>query len=331
MNSPHDPPVAQTGDHRGQDMRADRLRTQIAMAIFAVLTVAMAIVPSVTGNVSLAFYLMLWVTMASAMNICVGFTGYMPFGFVVFYGVGAYATGICYRILDWPILPSLVAAGVVGVTISLLLAPTLRLKGVYFGIVSLALATIVRLFIANLPDDFTGGSIGLILAKANNPTHSYYAMLVVMAATLATVLWLSTSSLGKALKAIRDDDGAAACIGIHVPNTRLKAWVLAALFPALAGGIEAWYTNVVDPEYAFNVLVTAKSIIYGMAGGFGTILGPVIGTLALLGVDHLIWQKFPVINLLLLGLVIVLLMLFMPRGIVGTLLKRKPQLRRYIA
>ena len=88
---------------------------------------------------------------------------------------------------------------------------------------------------------------------------------------------------------------------------------------------------MVDPEYAFNVLVTAKSIIYGMAGGFGTILGPVIGTLALLGVDHLIWQKFPVINLLLLGLVIVLLMLFMPRGIVGTLLKRRPQLRRYIA
>jgi len=152
-----------------------------------------------------------------------------------------------------------------------------------------------------------------------------------MGATLATVTWLSVSRLGRALKAIRDDDGAAACVGIHVPNTRLKAWLLAALFPALAGGIEAWYTNVVDPEYAFNVLITAKSIIYAMAGGFGTILGPVVGTLALLGIDHMIWQKFPVVNLLLLGLIIVLLMLFLPRGIVGSLLKRKPQLRRYIA
>ncbi|CPK92310.1 putative branched-chain amino acid transport permease [Bordetella pertussis] len=87
---------------------------------------------------------------------------------------------------------------------------------------------------------------------------------------------------------------------------------------------------MVDPEYAFHVLITAKSIIYAMAGGFGTIIGPVVGTLALLGIDHLIWQKFPVLNLLL-GLVIVLLMLFLPRGIVGSLLKRYPQLRQYIA
>ena len=149
-------------------------------------------------------------------------------------------------------------------------------------------------------------------------------MLIVMGATLATVTLVVGVAPGRALKAIRDDDGAAACVGIHVPNTRPKAWLLAALFPALAGGIEAWYTNVVDPEYAFHVLITAKSIIYAMAGGFGTILGPVVGTLALLGIDHVIWQKFPVVNLLLLGLIIVLLMLFLPRGIVGSLIKRKP-------
>ncbi|KDD11730.1 branched-chain amino acid ABC transporter permease [Bordetella bronchiseptica] len=317
--------------HRLQDQQAQRTRTRIATGIFAVLTLSLAVVPMATSNISFAFYLMLWVTMASAMNICVGFTGYLPFGFVVFYGVGSYATGICYKVLGWPILPSLAAASAVGLLIALLFAPTLRLRGVYFGIVSLALATIMRLLISNLPDGFTGGSMGLILSSANNPTHSYYAMLAVMAATLATVAWLSISRLGKALKAIRDDDAAAACVGIHVPRTRLKAWLLAALFPALAGGIEAWYTNVVDPEYAFHVLITAKSIIYAMAGGFGTIIGPVVGTLALLGIDHLIWQKFPVLNLLLLGLVIVLLMLFLPRGIVGSLLKRYPQLRQYIA
>ncbi|MBB1597613.1 branched-chain amino acid ABC transporter permease [Achromobacter sp. UMC46] len=323
--------AAGAASHRAQDLRAVRLRTRIAVTLFAALAAGLAVIPMATSNISFAFYLMLWITMASAMNICVGFTGYLPFGYVVFYGVGSYATGICYKIMGWPILPSLLAAGGVGVAIALLLAPTLRLRGVYFGIVSLALATIVKLVISDLPQSFTGGSMGIILSSANNPTHSYYAMLLVMGATLATVTWLSVSRLGRALKAIRDDDGAAACVGIHVPNTRLKAWLLAALFPALAGGIEAWYTNVVDPEYAFNVLITAKSIIYAMAGGFGTILGPVVGTLALLGIDHMIWQKFPVMNLLLLGLIIVLLMLFLPRGIVGSLLKRKPQLRRYIA
>lgn len=316
---------------RVQDRRVSRLRTRIAIASFIVLAAILALVPGTTSNISFAFYLMLWITMASAMNICVGFTGYLPFGYVVFYGVGAYATGICYKVLHLPILPSLLAAGAVGILISLLFAPTLRLRGVYFGIVSLALASIIRLLISNLPQDYTGGSMGLILSAANNPVPSYYAMLAVMAGCLATVIWLSVSPLGKALKAIRDDDAAAACIGIHVPRTRLKAWMLAALFPALAGGVEAWYTNVVDPEYAFHVLITAKSIIYAMAGGFGTILGPVVGTLALLGIDHLIWQKFPVLNLLLLGLVIVLLMLFLPRGIVGSLLKRYPHLRQYIA
>jgi branched-chain amino acid transport system permease protein len=273
---------------------------------------------------------MLWFAMVSALNIAVGFTGYMPFGYVAFYGIGSYATGVCYKILQWPIEASLAAAGVGGVLLSLLFAPTLRLKGVYFGIVSLALATICRLVIANLPEGVTGGSSGIILASANNPVHSYYVMWGILAATLATVLWLAHSALGKALKAIRDDAEAAAVVGVNVPRTRLKAWVLAALFPALIGGVEAWYTNVVDPEAAFSVLITAKSIVYAMAGGFGTVTGPVVGAMVLLGIDHFIWLRFPLLNLFLLGLVIVLLMLFLPRGIVGTLLKKRPQLRRYI-
>ncbi|MBB5213876.1 branched-chain amino acid ABC transporter permease [Parapusillimonas granuli] len=316
---------------RAQDQRISQLRIQIAAAVFLAIVAVFCVLPLFASNTSFAFYLMLWIIMASAINISVGFTGYLPFGYVVFYGIGAYATGICYKVLGWPIFPSLLLAGGFGIALAMLFAPTLRLKGVYFGIVSLALATIVRLVISNLPSEITGGSMGLILAGSNNPVLSYYTMLLVLVLTLACVLWLSASSLGKALKAIRDDDGAAACVGINVPRTRLKAWVLAAVFPALAGGIEAWHTNVVDPEYAFHVLVTAKSIVYAMAGGFGTILGPVVGTTALLGIDHIIWQKFPLINLLLLGLVIVLLMLFLPRGIVGGLLRRYPQLRRYIA
>jgi len=335
---PNPPPFSVTSDaattasvSRTQDQRVSRLRLRIAAAVFVTICVAFCALPLLTSNTSFAFYLMLWLVMTSAINICVGFTGYLPFGYVAFYGAGAYATGVCHKVLGWPMLPSLLFAGGIGMALALLFAPTLRLKGVYFGIVSLALATIVRLVIANLPETLTGGSIGLILAASNNPVLSYYAMLAVLAATLACVTWLSVSRLGHALKAIRDDDDAAACVGIDVPKTRLKAWLLAALFPALAGGVEAWHTNVVDPEYAFHVLVTAKSIVYAMAGGFGTILGPVVGTVTLLGIDHIIWQRFPLVNLLLLGLIIVLLMLFLPRGIVGGLLLRYPALRRYIA
>lgn len=322
---------ATLGSQHLQDKNIEKLKYLIASGVFASLIAVLAAVPVFAANASFAFYLMVWIAMATGMNICVGFTGYLPFGYVVFYGIGAYATGICYKILGLPIIPSLLAAGLAGAIVALLMTPTLRLKGVYFGIVSLGLATIVRLLISNLPEDYTGGSMGLILSSANNPTHSYYAMLAVMTLALGIVLWLSMSRLGRQLRAIKDDDGAAACVGINVPRVRLKAWILAAIIPALVGGVEAWYTNVVDPEYSFHVLVTAKSIIYGMAGGFGTITGPVIGAIALVGIDHIIWESFPLINLLLLGLVIVFLMLFLPRGVVGSLLKRKPGLRRYIA
>jgi branched-chain amino acid transport system permease protein len=322
--------TAPAGDYL-EDKNTEKLKYLIALCFFASLTLILAVVPILSTNASLAFYLMVWIAMATGMNICVGFTGYLPFGYVVFYGVGAYATGICYKLLKLPIFPSLLVAGAAGALIALLMAPTLRLKGVYFGIVSLGLATIVRLLISNLPTNYTGGSMGLILASTNNPIHSYYAMLAVMVLALAAVLWLSISRLGRQLRAIKDDDGAAACVGINVPRVRLKAWMLAAIIPALVGGVEAWHTNVVDPEYSFHVLITAKSIIYGMAGGFGTIIGPVVGAIALVGIDHVIWERFPLINLLLLGLVIIFLMLFLPRGIVGSLTKRKPGLRRYIA
>jgi branched-chain amino acid transport system permease protein len=312
------------------DKAVERRRLVLGLCFFGALTAILAAVPLVTANVSFAFYLMLWFAMVSALNIAVGFTGYLPFGYVAFYGVGAYATGVCYKVFQLPIAVSLAAAAIAGVLLSLLFAPTLRLRGVYFGIVSLALATICRLVIANLPESLTGGSHGIILAAANNPIQSYYVMWGVLVAALGTVLWLAHSRLGKALKAIRDDAEAASIVGVNVPRARLKAWVLSALFPAAIGGIEAWYTNVVDPEAAFSVLITAKSIVYAMAGGFGTVVGPIVGAMVLLGIDHFIWLRFPLLNLFLLGLVIVLLMLFLPRGIVGSLLKRKPQLRRYI-
>lgn len=322
-----------TGDSRQriEDRRVESLRTRLAGALFALVLLVALLVPVFSSNISLAFYMLLWITLASGLNIAAGFTGYLPFGYVAFYGIGAYTTGVLYKVFGLPIGLALLAAGAAGVLLSLLFAPTLRLKGVYFGIVSLALAAILRLVIASLPDSLAGGSIGIILSSANDPVASYYAMWAVAALTLGTVLWLSASRLGKALKAIRDDAEAAAVIGIRVATTRLRAWMLAALFPALAGGVEAWYTNVVDPEAAFSVLITAKSIVYAMAGGLGTVIGPVVGTGVLLGIDHLIWQRFPLVNLLLLGLVIVLLMLFLPRGIVGSLVKRNPRLRRYIA
>lgn len=310
--------------------RARRIRNLVWWGAFAVLVAWLAAAPLFGGSISFLFFLMLWVTMASAFNIISGFTGYMPFGYVAFYGVGAFTTAILTRKLGVPLAFSIPAAGLAGVMLSLLFAPTLRLSGIYFAIVSLALSIICRLAITNMPEEWTGGSYGIQLGARAEPVKSFYAMLAVMAACLATVAWLANSRLGKALKAIRDDADAAEAMGVDVPRARLYAWMLAALFPSLCGGIEAWYTNVVDTESAFNVLITAKTIIYATAGGLGTVMGPVVGAVVLVWVDELIWQRFPLLNLFLLGLAIVLLIQFMPRGIVGAALAARPRLRRFV-
>lgn len=312
-------------------LRTDRLRTVLAGAGLLALAAVFAATPLATASISFAFYAMMWVVLASALNIMVGFTGYMPFGYVAFYGVGAYATAICMRTFGLPVAASVAASVVAAVLLSLLFSPILRLRSAYFAIVSLALAVVCRLLVSNLPSDFAGGGEGLILAPSNQPLAAYYTMCGLFVVTAATVLWLSQSRLGKLLRAVRDDDEAAAVMGVAVGRVRLQAWMLTAALAGPAGGIEAWYTNVVDPEAAFAILISAKSIVYAMVGGFGTITGPVLGALALLGIDNLIWLRFPLLNMLLLGIVVIVLILFLPRGIVGSLLRRRPRWRRFIA
>lgn len=310
--------------------RVATIRNGMWYGLLFVLTVWFALVPVLGGNIPFFFYLMLWVTMASSFNIISGFTGYMPFGYVAFYGIGAFTTAILTKKVGVPVYLSLPVAGIAGVALSLLFAKTLKLSGIYFAIVSLALAIICRLVITNMPEEITGGSFGISLGSRAEPVKSFYVMLVTTLAALLTVTWLARSRLGKALKAIRDDSEAAEAMGINVPRARLLAWMMAAFFPSLCGGIEAWYTNVVDTETAFDVLITAKTIIYTMAGGLGTVTGPVVGAVIMVWVDDLIWQRFPLFNLFVLGMAIVLLIQFMPRGIVGSLMRLRPGLRRYI-
>ncbi len=312
------------------EAQASRIRHTIWFSLIAIVVVWFGLMPTLGGNLSLYFSLMLWVTMATAFNIIAGFTGYMPFGYVAFYGMGTYATAIL--VVNFNVSPYLAipAAGVAGMVLALIFAPTLRLGGIYFAIVSLSLAVIMQRIMGLAPDDLTGGSHGLNLGAKTNRQDGYYAMLLVLVMALTTVTWLARSRLGKALKAIRDDAEAADAMGVNVQRSRLYAWLMSAGFASLCGGVQAWFTGALDPITAFDVLVTAKTVIYAMAGGLGTVTGPVIGTVILVWVDELIWREFPILNNFLLGLIIALLILFMPRGIVGTIMQRYPRTRRLI-
>lgn len=287
-------------------------------------------VPFLGGNLSFYFALMMWVTLATGINFVAGFTGYMPFGYVAFYGIGTYTTAILVKIVGVSEYIAVPAAGFSGLLLALAFAPTLRLSGIYFAIVSLSLAIICQRAVALMPEEITGGSHGLNLGVSTVREHGYFAMLIVLGLALASAAWLAESRLGKALKAIRDDPEAADAMGVNVARSRLVAWCLSGIFAALAGGVQAWFTGALDPVTAFDVLVTAKTVIYAMAGGLGTVVGPLVGTVVLVWVDELIWRQFPVLNNFLLGVIIALLILFMPRGLIGGTMQRFPWIRRYV-
>lgn len=313
------------------DIRSIRnVRRAIWYSLIVVIALWCVTAPMRDANLSFYFSFMMWATLATGLNFIAGFTGYMPFGYVAFYGIGAYATGIGLKLFGLPIYASVLFGGGVGVLLALLFAPTLRLSGVYFAIVSLSLAVILQRVVSLLPEEITGGSLGMNLGVVTDRIEGYYAMLLVLVVALLTASWLAESRLGRALKAIRDDVDAADAMGVNVGRSRLYAWMLSALFASLAGGVQAWFTGAFDSQTAFDVLVTAKTVIYAMAGGLGTVLGPVVGTIALVGIDEVIWRSFPVLNNFLLGLIIVALILFAPRGIVGTLMQRLPRLRQYV-
>jgi len=256
--------------------------------------------------------------MATALNIVYGYTGYLPFGFVAFYGIGSYVTAMLWSRVHLPITLAILLSGIAGVLAAFLLSPTLRLKGIYFAITNFAFASALQIIISVSPEEITGGSFGIMLAAAYNPLFSYYAILIVMLIAICFVWWLSNSRLGLALRCIKEDDVAAGVMGVDIVRCRLCAWLSAAFFASLVGGIDAWNTAVVDPATSFSILITTKSIVYAMFGGLGTVSGPIIGSFVLHTLDDIIWSSFPMANLLLLGLMIFLLILFLPKGVVGT-------------
>lgn len=323
-------PTATGGMGRDQDLKRQRfIRRAIWYALIVAIVIWCALVPARDGNLSIYFSFMLGAAMATGLNFVAGFTGYMPFGYVAFYGVGSYATGIAVKLLGIPVYFAVPMGGCVGVLLALAFAPTLRLSGVYFAIVSLSLAIILQRLISLMPEEITGGSLGMNIGVLTDRVEGYYAMLLVLVLALLTASWLAESRLGRSLKAIRDDAEAADAMGVNVVRSRLYAWLLSAFFASLVGGVQAWFTGAFDTFTSFDVVITAKAVIYAMAGGLGTVIGPVIGTVVLVWADELVWRSLPALNSFLLGLVIAILILFAPRGIVGTLISRYPRLRNY--
>jgi branched-chain amino acid transport system permease protein len=287
------------------------------------LVVLFAVAPGVYQNHLLLFNFVIFLILAQGVNIIYGFTGYLPFGYVGFFGAGAYGFAVMVMHLHMPAIPAVLVGGLVGVALGLLLTPLLRLSGAYFAIANLAAALAVLHFVANPAlEGITKGPYGVSLTGIFNPTDAYYAALVVLALTVGGVVYLKNSAFGLALQAVREDAVSASMAGVNVVKMRVIAWLASALVAGLAGGIYAWYVSVFYPDNVFSGDFSIFAIVFALFGGVATISGPILGVLILYGIYNLIGFTTPQYFQLIYGLLIMGLVLFLPAGLVSLATRR---------
>ena len=256
--------------------------------------------------------------LAQSLNVIVGFTGYADFGNVVFFGLGAYTTAALMTKAGWAFGPSWVLGGCLAAAAAGLLGlPLLRLRGHYFAIATIGVLEAVREITSNVA--FFGGGMGITLPVFAGPPEVfyrtiYYLLLVVLVAFTGLAWWLARSRFGYALRAIKADEEAAAVMGVHTTRYKVLAWALSALCTGLVGGIYAYWLTYIEPPFVFDILISVKYWIMMLLGGAGTVLGPLAGAIILESLSVAIWGQFLRGHMLVLGLVISLVILFMPTG-----------------
>ena len=292
-------------------------------SIAAIVVIAMGALRGVYSNELMLFNFIIFLALAQGLNIIYGFTGYLPFGYVGFFGAGAYGFSLVVMHLQAPALVGMAAAAIAALLVAVLLLPLLRLSGAYFAIATMAAAQALYEVIAN-PDleSVTKGPYGVSLSEVFAPAFSYYFALAIMAAALALVVWLRNSRFGMSLQAIRDDPVSAAMAGISVVRGRTIAWLLSALIAGLIGGVFAWHISVFYPDTAFDLSISIFSTVFLLFGGATTLVGPLLGVFILYGIYNVIGIAVPQYFQFTYGALIVLLVLFLPNGLVSLLTSR---------
>jgi branched-chain amino acid transport system permease protein len=340
-----------------------RLRWLLWLALAATLIVLPFAVDAILGRawVRIIDVALLFIMLALGLNIVVGYAGLLDLGYIAFFAVGAY----CYALLaspqfgiHWSFLVLLPLGALVAAVFGVLLgAPTLRLRGDYLAIVTLGFGEIIRIFLNNLnrPVNITNGPQGITLIDplaagdivlnqtftfagiTLAPVHSYYFVFLVCAcASVFISLRLEHSRIGRAWIAIREDELAAAAMGINTRNLKLLAFAMGATFGGVAGGLFASFQGFISPE-SFTLLDSIMVLCMVVLGGMGNVGGVVLGAVLLTALPEALRYTAPLqknwlgevyvdpsdLRMLLFGLALVLMMLFRPAGLWPSATRRR--------
>lgn len=278
----------------------------------------------------------MYAALASSLNIIMGYAGYADFGNVVFFGIGAYTTAILMKEAGVPFLLAMPLGGLLCSAFAAVLGlPILRLRGSYFAIASMGLSQAMRELARNL--EITGGGVGYSVPMLGvDPrvfnTAVYFLMFGLMALSVLVSYIVLRRRFGYGLRAIKADEEGASVMGIDTTRHKVVAWALSAFLTGMVGGAFGLWFAYFTPDSVFNISVSVKALVMVYLGGVGTVAGPVIGAFLLQYVSDTIWSRFLEIHLGVLGLAIILIVLFIPKGFLHMVRTQlRPLLSRMIA
>ena len=274
-----------------------------------------------------------YIVLGTAWNILGGYTGYVNFGITAFFAIGAYSSVVLHKLVPAMPLPAMIVvggavAGIVGIGTGYL---TLRLRGVYFSIATLALAVVVQTLITNW--DFVGGARGAYVLRPRIAPligggyidYLFLIMLGLCVVVLATARAIERSALGYGFAAIRDDEGAAEASGVPTLKLKLIATGLSGGFMGMAGAPLPYYVTYLDPTSGFNLNYAVNAIAMPLIGGTSSWVGPVIGAVLVGGLQEVLRVTISsAANVLVAGVLMVFFVIAAPQGIVGLFKGRNP-------
>jgi branched-chain amino acid transport system permease protein len=291
------------------------------MVFFAVV-IACALVPAVVHSdylIQVLFRIVLFAALGLAWNLVGGYAGQLSLGHVAFFGVGAYGLAMLAARGIPPWISIFLAAAVATAFAAIIGRIVFRLRGPYFTLSTIAFAEVLRLGATNL--NATGGAIGL-----NTPAlfrgPGFWPLFYLAALMLAIICFLvnyvtSMSRPGYYLMAIREDEETAGAVGINNASYKLRALLISAFLTAIGGALYGSAFQYIVPDSVLTIDISVQIAILTMLGGAGTVLGPVVGAVLLLGASEIFKNRFQESHLLVYGILIVLVVLFLPEGIVG--------------
>lgn len=274
--------------------------------------------PEVAGDywLQIGFRVLIYLALAESWNLLAGSAGLVSLGTSCFVGLGAYVAFGLLNSLDAPLALVLAGGALAGGSLAAIVSPALfRLRGLYFTVGTLALAELLRLTMINV--SAFGGATGIILQKDPPPLPELfrYALGVALIASLAITLCTRTR-ISVILRAVRDDEDAAAQMGVRPYRVKLAAFILASALGALAGGVQATKLGAIEPYGMFGLQWSIDVLSMVIIGGVGLRLGPLVGALFVVALGEAL-ADYPEAHIAIAGLILIVLIRFAPKGVVG--------------